>query len=119
MGKPKIRPPTELKPITPDTVDYVGEGTPRAKFYANFAQGKLLRKWVKYTQKIVFQAIGLHTGRYMPFFFNAFTGQTPRVGLFLGAMAQKLQKAILLCSTLQTYKVFEAKVVSMPKFWPP
>jgi len=40
MGKPKIRPPTESKPMNPieikfGTVDYVGEGTRHAKFYAN------------------------------------------------------------------------------------
>jgi len=43
MGKPKIRPPHRIK--TPDpieikfgTVDYVGEGTRRAKFYANLSK---------------------------------------------------------------------------------
>jgi len=44
MGKPKIRPPHRIK--TPDPieikygrVDYVGEGTRRAKFYANPSKG--------------------------------------------------------------------------------
>jgi len=42
--------------ITPDpieikfgAVDYVGEGTRHAKFYANSSKGGLLSKWVKYT----------------------------------------------------------------------
>jgi len=44
MGKPKIRPPHRIK--TPDPieikygrVDYVGEGTRCAKFYANPSKG--------------------------------------------------------------------------------
>jgi len=44
MGNPKIRPPHRIK--TPDpieikfgTVDYVGKGTRRAKFYANSFKG--------------------------------------------------------------------------------
>ena len=44
MRKLKIRPPTESKPLTPieikfRTVDYVGEGTRLAKFYANPSKG--------------------------------------------------------------------------------
>jgi len=51
------------------TVDYVGEGTCHAKFYANSAKGGLFGKWVKYTQKISLYIC--------LFFFNATTGQTP------------------------------------------
>jgi len=57
MGNPKIRPPHRIK--TPDpieikfgTVDYVGEGTRHAEFYANSSKGGLLGKWVKCTQKL-------------------------------------------------------------------
>jgi len=47
MGKPKIRPPHRIK--TPELieikfgrVDYVGEGTCYAKFYANPSKGGFL-----------------------------------------------------------------------------
>jgi len=43
MGKPKIRPPTESKPLKIEikfgTVDYVGELTPHAKFHVNPSKG--------------------------------------------------------------------------------
>ena len=43
MGKPKIRPPQNqnLEPIETKfgTIDYVGEGTRHAKFYANQSKG--------------------------------------------------------------------------------
>ena len=35
------------------TVDYVGEGTRHAKFYANSSKGELLGKWVKYMQELL------------------------------------------------------------------
>jgi len=57
-GKAKNSTPHRIK--TPDpieikfgTVDYAGEGTRHAKFYANPPQGGLPGKWVKYTQKFL------------------------------------------------------------------
>jgi len=57
MGKPKIRLQSIETPISIEikfgTFDYVGEGTHRAKFHANLPERGLLRKCVKYTQKIL------------------------------------------------------------------
>ena len=57
-GKAKNSTPHRIK--TPDpikiefgTIDYVGEGTRHAKFYANPSKGGLPDNWVKYTQKFL------------------------------------------------------------------
>jgi len=75
MGKPKIRPPHRIKTPEPieikfGRVDYVGEGTCHAKFYANPSKGGASRQMGEIYAKI-FLAIYL-------FFRNSPTGQTLR-----------------------------------------
>jgi len=66
MGNPKIRPPHRIK--TPDlteikfgTVDYVGEGTHHAKFYANSSKGGFSANGRNIRKKFYL---------YMPFFLS-------------------------------------------------
>jgi len=49
----RIKTPDRIE-IKFGTVDYIGEGTRRAKFYANPYKGGFSTKWVKYTQKFLF-----------------------------------------------------------------
>jgi len=67
MGKPKICQPYRIE--TPDPieikfgmVDYIGEGTHRAKFFANPSKGASRQMGEIYAK--------------MPFFFDSPTGQT-------------------------------------------
>ena len=90
-GKAKNSTPHRIK--TPDqieikfgTVDYVGEGTRHAKFYANPSKGK----WVKYTQKFL----------YPYTFFSQTRLQVRPFGGFLRAMAQTTQSRARICLSL-------------------